>query len=90
MNSQFRRRRTNSNGDQDPNQDVYAYRPPPASGQRYSPERLPTDSLYRGDTEPDMTCRDRTNEFMSAVKSMQSRQVSYLVYIEELPFAFSA
>ena len=30
---------------------------------------------FQDTSEPDMTCRDRTNEFMSAVKSMQSRQV---------------
>ena len=32
----------------------------------------------------DMSCRDRTQEFMSTVKSMQSRQVSMLAHCQIL------
>ena len=79
-----RRRRTNSNSEN--KEDSYAVR-----GQQ-TPSTFVSDNStasYNSYTPPmggssehiTMTCRDRTNEFMSAVKSMQSRQVSFTPFL---------
>lgn len=36
---------------------------------------------FAGRRDPEMSCRDRTGEFFSAVKSMQSRQVRFCMPI---------
>ncbi|XP_013387694.1 syntaxin-5-like [Lingula anatina] len=81
-----RRRRTTSGSETDQKENTpprpYASGGATAYNTRGSPSgspslstrpQAPPPSLRQVD--PDMTCRDRTNEFMSAVKSMQSRQV---------------
>ena len=69
-----RRRRTNSNSDKDsPNSNYYVgvqNIPQTYVQHNTSPPPPPPKK------DPEMSCRDRTNEFMSAVKSMQSRHVS--------------
>jgi len=75
-----RRRRNNSDSDDQPN--PYRYQRP--SGQTFvnqSPPPPPPVSqefslpVY----ESEMSCRDRTTEFMSAVKSLQTRQQNGVV-----------
>jgi len=72
-----RRRRTNSGGE--------ASQPSTQAGfnssktynslqQIPSSPRSSPSSSHTQITDPDMTCRDRSNEFMSVVKSLQSRQ----------------
>ena len=71
-----RRRRTNSNNEGKENFPIVTvngsrnYAPGSATYEATKSFGLPVDDL-----DADMTCRDRTNEFMSAVKSMQARQV---------------
>jgi len=60
-----RRRRTNSGGDSQAQQRGFN-----TQNQSYR-EPEPVRPAAR---DPDMTCRDRSNEFMSVVKSLQSRQ----------------
>lgn len=66
-----RRRRTNSGGDSQPqaqkgfHSQQQPYRDPEASPSHQRPAHI---------VDPDMTCRDRSTEFMSVVKSLQSRQ----------------
>ena len=60
-----RRRRTNSDSEKETNKENQ--RP---NGSLYSD--APLIPLRK---DPEMTCRDRTNEFLSAVKSFSSRQV---------------
>lgn len=67
-----RRRRTNSGGDhQQSSQATHSNQQQNYRGntrhQSPTPPRPPA-------IDPDMTCRDRSNEFMSVVKSLQSRQ----------------
>ena len=69
-----RRRRTNSGSERGPNKENYQYRSA-ANNKTFiqvqeSPKPPPPPAR-----DPNMTCRDRTTEFMSAVKSLQSRQV---------------
>ena len=87
-----RRRRTNSNSESE-NQGgsphvnrtfvseggVYGNIP---SGQPVAPppQSVPTQVPHR--PEPGMTCRDRTNEFVTVVKSLQSRQVVSHIVID--------
>ncbi|KAK2150428.1 hypothetical protein LSH36_405g00044 [Paralvinella palmiformis] len=78
-----RRRCTNSNSEKEDDKEnykaystsVYSYKQtPPAKGSSpvsSDPSLPPAGRII---TDADMTCRDRTNEFMSAVKSLQSRQ----------------
>jgi len=65
-----RRRRTNSGGENQANQSNQQqnYR---GSTRQQTPTSTPPRSSA---IDPDMTCRDRSNEFMSVVKSIQSRQ----------------
>ncbi|KAK2175404.1 hypothetical protein NP493_734g00031 [Ridgeia piscesae] len=75
-----RRRRTNSNSEDKENYPLIA----PKSSQTYvssgsSYEATKTYGLPVDDINADMTCRDRTNEFMSAVKSIQARHGNGLV-----------
>ncbi|CAG5115166.1 unnamed protein product [Candidula unifasciata] len=76
-----RRRRTNSGSDSQQQQQQNL----PTTGQQHhhqqyynsgtrqqSPPLLPVSSQHL--TDPDMTCRDRSTEFLSVVKSLQSRQ----------------
>jgi len=79
-----RRRCTNSNSEKEDDKEnykaystsVYSYKQtPPAKGLSpvsSDPSLPPAGRII---TDAEMTCRDRTNEFMSAVKSLQSRQV---------------
>lgn len=79
-----RRRHTNSNSEKEDNKEnhtaystsIYTYDKQIPAVKDFSPvlsdPSLP--STGRIGTDPEMTCRDRTNEFMSAVKSLQSRQ----------------
>ena len=73
-----RRRRTNSgNSETDANRETQyntGYTNYNQTGRTYV-ETLPPPTRVAPPVD-DMTCRDRTNEFMSAVKSMQSRQVN--------------
>lgn len=69
-----RRRRNNSDSDERPNP---YNRYQGSTGQTFVTQTPPSTSDYSLpviDTE--MSCRDRTSEFMSAVKSLQSRQVN--------------
>ena len=68
-----RRRRTNSGGENQANQSNQQqnYR---GSTRQQTPTSTPPRSSA---IDPDMTCRDRSNEFMSVVKSIQSRQVFF-------------
>uniref|UniRef100_A0A0B7ATL4 Syntaxin-5 n=1 Tax=Arion vulgaris TaxID=1028688 RepID=A0A0B7ATL4_9EUPU len=75
-----RRRRTNSGSDSHQQQQ---HTPPTGQQQNYnasirqqSPPVLPVSPSQQKQsfTDPDMTCRDRSTEFMSVVKSLQSRQ----------------
>ncbi|KAI0219604.1 Syntaxin-5 [Lamellibrachia satsuma] len=75
-----RRRRTNSNSEDKENYPIVnakGNRTYVSSGTAYEATKshgLPVDDIDAG-----MTCRDRTNEFMSAVKSIQTRQGNGLV-----------
>ena len=75
-----RRRRTNSNSEDKENYPVVnakGNRTYVSSGTAYEATKsygLPVDDIDAG-----MTCRDRTNEFMSAVKSIQTRQVGFVM-----------
>ena len=58
------------------------------SDQSVASHRLPIQITRVQESEPEpsdhfleMSCRDRTQEFMSAVKSMQSRQVNNLYHV---------
>ena len=82
-----RRRRTNSNSEDKENYPLFA----PKDSQTYvssgtSYEATKTYGLPVDDINADMTCRDRTNEFMSAVKSIQARHVSWSRATLEIPY----
>lgn len=80
-----RRRRNNSNESDNPNGSPHVNRTYAAEGGVYGniasgqpvappPQSVPSQPpQHRQD--PGMTCRDRTNEFVTVVKSLQSRQV---------------
>lgn len=79
MSTSFRRRRTGSNSEQDPLISVEdQYRSPRDSSRDSTRDSSPAPPFANG-RDATMTCRDRTNEFMSAVKSLQSRQGNGLV-----------
>ena len=75
-----RRRRTNSGSSENDANNHYAsgyYNQQKSGGGFYSQTTESSPSPPpRPPGDPTMTCRDRTNEFLSAVKSLQSRQVS--------------
>ncbi|KAL8588765.1 Syntaxin-5 [Nucella lapillus] len=80
-----RRRRTNSGSDN--SQPTYPPSPPPpAAAQQGSSRYLrtsPPPPAVPPPPDPEMTCRDRSNEFMSAVKLLQSRQGNGLPYRQQ-------
>lgn len=65
----IRRRRNNSDSDDQPN----LYNRYQNSGHTFETPVQPTSSTV---LDSEMSCRDRTNEFASAVKSLQSRQLN--------------
>lgn len=76
-----RRRRTNSGSESKQN----GYQSHQTGAGTYT-SNSPTSSPSKSYPEPEMSCRDRTNEFMSAVKLMQSRHVSTCTVIAILMF----
>lgn len=73
-----RRRRNNSDSDDRPNQYTRLQNP----AQTYEttlPTATVTSDFSSSYIDSEMSCRDRTNEFASAVKSLQSRQVNGVV-----------
>ena len=75
MSTAYRRRRVGSSSDSDPSPSPYSSYPPPGGSAAHPYSSPPPPPAVGHVQDLDMTCRDRTNEFMSAVKSMQSRQV---------------
>ena len=75
MSTSFRRRRTASNSEDSPPPVENLYRNPRENSYK---EAAPAPPSASG-RDATMTCRDRTTEFMSAVKSLQSRQGNGLV-----------
>ena len=73
MHSGFRRRHINSGIEVVTSEHQYLAPSPPEGSSTWG--RSPSPSATQAVDE--MTCRDRTTEFMSAVRSMQSRQVTY-------------
>ena len=72
-----RRRRNNSGSENSPPsfRSQGPYSPPAEQGSRFL-RTTPPPPPVQPQFDPEMTCRDRSNEFMSAVKLLQSRQVS--------------
>lgn len=69
-----RRRRTTSRGETEEDKENF-YSGPQPTGKTFVLDGPPPPPQGGARRDTDMTCRDRTNEFMSTVKSMQSRQV---------------
>jgi len=70
-----RRRRTNSGSEDNP----VAYSQYQRSGQSFVKDSPPPVRDTRALCDSEMSCRDRTNEFLSVVKSTQSRQSNGVV-----------
>ncbi|KAH9490773.1 Syntaxin-5 [Bulinus truncatus] len=66
-----RRRRTNSGSDSQQQSPSPSYPPGHSSPRQQSPSPPRPQPIF---SDPEMTCRDRSIEFMSVVKSLQSRQ----------------
>jgi len=69
-----RRRRKDSGSDSHSSQSQHPAESQNQSAWRSTKSSSPSPSKPPRVTDPDMTCRDRSHEFMSVVKSLQSRQ----------------